>query len=46
MTATPIKIMTSLATREFLVQYLAQYQETSGQAVACENAGGVDHGTG
>lgn len=42
MTATPIKVMTSLATREFLVEYLAQYQETSGQALAYENAGGVE----
>ena len=42
MASTPIKVMTSLATKEFLVEYLAQYQATSGQAVAYENAGGVE----
>jgi molybdate transport system substrate-binding protein len=42
MASTPIKVMTSLATKEFLVEYLAQYQNTSGQAVAYENAGGVE----
>ena len=42
MSSTPLKVMTSLATKEFLVEYLAHYQATSGQAVAYENAGGVE----
>ena len=42
MASNPIKVMTSLATREFLAEYLAQYQAASGQALAYENAGGVE----
>ncbi len=42
MASTPIKVMTSLATKEFLSEYLAHYQAASGQALAYENAGGVE----
>lgn len=42
MASTPIKVMTSLATKEFLAEYLEQYKASTGQAVAYENAGGVE----
>ena len=42
MASTPIKVMTSLATKGFLAEYLEQYQASTGQAVAYENAGGVE----
>lgn len=38
----PIKIMSSMATKEFLARICPQYTEASGQAVATEIAGGVD----
>ena len=42
MASAPIKIMTSLATKDFVAEFVAQYQRTTGQALAYENAGGVD----
>ena len=42
MASTPIKVMTSLATKDFLAEFLAQYQASTGQALAYENAGGVE----
>ena len=42
MASTPIKVMTSLATKDFLAEYLVQYQADTGQALTYENAGGVE----
>ena len=42
MASHPIKVMTSLATKDFLAEYLARYQASTGQALAYENAGGVE----
>ena len=42
MASTPIKVMTSLATKDFLAEFLAQYEASTGQALAYENAGGVE----
>ncbi len=42
MASTPIKVMTSLATKDFLAEFLAQYQASTGQALAYENTGGVE----
>ena len=42
MASAPIKIMTSLATKDFVAEFVVQYQRDTGQALAYENAGGVD----
>ena len=42
MASTPIKVMTSLATKDFLAEFLVQYQTSTGQALTYENAGGVE----
>jgi molybdate transport system substrate-binding protein len=42
MTARPLKLLSSMATRELLVALAEQYQRESGRAVATEAAGGVD----
>ena len=42
MASTPIKVMTSLATKDFLAEFLAQYEASTGQALAYENTGGVE----
>ncbi len=42
MPATPLKVLSSMATRELLNELTAGYQRSSGQAVSSEAAGGVD----
>ena len=42
MVSTPIKVMTSLATKDFLAEFLVQYEASTGQALAYENTGGVE----
>ena len=42
MASTPIKVMTSLATKDFLAEFLVQYEASTGQALAYENTGGVE----
>jgi molybdate transport system substrate-binding protein len=38
----PLKLLSSMATRELLSELVAQYQRSSGQSVTSEAAGGVD----
>lgn len=40
--ASPIRIISSMATKQVLADLVAQYQQGSGQAVAVESVGGVD----
>jgi molybdate transport system substrate-binding protein len=40
--ASPIRIISSMATKQVLAELVAQYQQGSGQAVAVESVGGVD----
>ena len=42
MASTPIKVMTSLATKDFLAEFLVQYEASTGQTLAYENTGGVE----
>jgi molybdate transport system substrate-binding protein len=42
MPATPLKVLSSMATSELLDELTCDYQRSSGQAVASEAAGGVD----
>lgn len=42
MPPTPLKLLSSMATRELLNELVAQYQASSGQPVTSEAAGGVD----
>jgi molybdate transport system substrate-binding protein len=42
MSSSPLKLLSSMATRELLTELVAQYQRSSGQAVLSEAAGGVD----
>ncbi len=42
MASTPIKIMTSLATKDFLADFVMDYPKLAGQALVFENDGGVD----
>jgi molybdate transport system substrate-binding protein len=42
MPATPLKVLSSMATRELLNELTSGYQRSSGQAVTSEAAGGVD----
>lgn len=40
--AVPLKLLSSMATREVLADLVAQYENTAGQPVVAEAAGGVD----
>lgn len=40
--ASPLRIISSMATKQLLADLMAQYQQASGQAVAVESVGGVD----
>jgi molybdate transport system substrate-binding protein len=42
MTAVPLKLVSSMATREVLAELVAQYERATGEPVAAEAAGGVD----
>lgn len=42
LTNQPIRLISSMATREVLAELAAQYQQLSGRPVASESAGGVD----
>jgi len=42
MIAAPLKLVSSMATREVLAELVAQYERAAGQPVAAEAAGGVD----
>ncbi len=42
MSSSPLKLLSSMATRELLNELVVQYQRSAGQAVICEAAGGVD----
>jgi molybdate transport system substrate-binding protein len=42
MSASSLKLLSSMATRELLNELVSQYQRSSGQAVTSEAAGGVD----
>lgn len=42
MASTPIKIMTSLATKDFLADFVVEYPKLTGQALVFENDGGVN----
>lgn len=42
MSLTPLKLLSSMATRELLVELAAQFQRSTGEPVRCEAAGGVD----
>lgn len=42
MTDQPLKILSSMATRELLARLAAQYQQKTGRAVLAESAGGVE----
>ena len=42
MASEPIKLISSMATREILAELIAQYQATTSQSVVAEAAGGVD----
>lgn len=42
MSRTPLKLLSSMATRELLTQLVARYERDTGQAVVAEAAGGVD----
>lgn len=42
MTATPLKLVSSMATREMLLALAARYESETGQRVAAESAGGVE----
>jgi molybdate transport system substrate-binding protein len=42
MTAVPLQLVSSMATREVLAELVAQYERATGQPVAAEAAGGVD----
>lgn len=42
MSAIPLKLLSSMATRELLNELVAQYQRSSGQPVTSEAAGGVE----
>ena len=42
MASEPIKLISSMATREILTELIAQYQATTSQTVVAEAAGGVD----
>jgi molybdate transport system substrate-binding protein len=42
MSSAPLKLLSSMATRELLNDLLAQYERSSGQRVTAEAAGGVD----
>jgi len=42
MTSTPLKLLSSMATRELLNELTAQYQRATSQPVTAEAAGGVD----
>jgi molybdate transport system substrate-binding protein len=38
----PLKLISSMATRELLAEMVSLYERQSGQSIACEAAGGVD----
>jgi molybdate transport system substrate-binding protein len=42
MSSSPLKLLSSMATRELLNELIAQYERSSGQRVTAEAAGGVD----
>ncbi len=42
MSSSPLKLLSSMATRELLNELVTQYQRSTGQAVISEAAGGVD----
>jgi molybdate transport system substrate-binding protein len=42
MTVAPLKLVSSMATREVLAELVAQYEQATAQSVAAEAAGGVD----
>src|SRR6202000_2742691 len=42
MASLPLKLLSSMATRELLNELVAQYERSSGQRVTAEGAGGVD----
>ena len=42
MNTVPLKLISSMATRELLAELARQYQQATGQAVEAESAGGVD----
>ncbi len=42
MSSSPLKLLSSMATRELLNELVAQYQRSTGQSVISEAAGGVD----
>ncbi len=42
MSSLPLKLLSSMATRELLNELVAQYERSSGQRVTAESAGGVD----
>jgi molybdate transport system substrate-binding protein len=42
MSSSPLKVLSSMATRELLNELVSQYQRATGQAVISEAAGGVD----
>jgi molybdate transport system substrate-binding protein len=42
MSPSPLKLLSSMATRELLNELIAQYERSSGQPVTAESAGGVD----
>jgi molybdate transport system substrate-binding protein len=42
MTAVPLKLVSSMATRDVLAELLGEYRRVTGQPVAAEAAGGVD----
>ena len=42
MSPSPLKLLSSMATRELLNELIAQYERSSGQRVTAEAAGGVD----
>ena len=42
MASVPLKLISSMATREILAELIAQYQATTSQTVVAEAAGGVD----
>ncbi len=42
MSSSPLKLLSSMATRELLNELVLEYQRSTGQSVICEAAGGVD----
>ena len=42
MSSTPLKLISSMATREVLSELATRYEQATSQQVTCEAAGGVD----